>query len=65
MSINTDGRTISNVTLKDEYESLHDIFNWTTDHLLKCNLEAVEHAFVDEKMKDSLRSKILDGWNRD
>jgi len=65
MSINTDGRTISNVTLKDEYESLHEIFNWTIDHLLKCNLEAVEHAFVDEEMKDSLRSKILNGWNRD
>jgi len=64
MSINTDGRTISNVTLKDEYESLHEIFNWTKDHLLKCNLEAIEHAFIDEEMKDALRKKIQDGWSK-
>ncbi|MDZ7757061.1 adenosine deaminase [Rhodohalobacter sp.] len=63
MSINTDGRTISNVTLKDEYESLHQIFNWTKDHLLKCNLEAIEHAFIGDEMKDALRTKILDGWS--
>jgi adenosine deaminase len=65
MSINTDGRTISNVTLKDEYESLHHLFNWTKDHLLKCNLEAVEHAFIDDEMKSALRQKILDGWVED
>jgi adenosine deaminase len=62
MSINTDGRTISNVTLKDEYESLQEIFNWSSDHLLKCNLEAVEHAFVDDEKKKDLRKKIMDGW---
>jgi adenosine deaminase len=62
MSINTDGRTISNVTLKDEYESLQEIFNWSSDHLLKCNLEAVEHAFVDDEIKKDLRKKIMDGW---
>ncbi|PKD44873.1 adenosine deaminase [Rhodohalobacter barkolensis] len=62
MSINTDGRTISNVSLRDEYESLHEIFDWTKEHLLTCNLEAIEHAFIDEKMKEKLRFKLLDGW---
>lgn len=62
MSINTDGRTISNVSLRDEYESLHEIFDWTKEHLLTCNLEAIEHAFINEKMKEKLRFKLLDGW---
>ena len=62
MSINTDGRTISNVTLRDEYESLHELFAWKKDHLLKCNLEAADHAFVDEKMKEKLKQKVKRGW---
>jgi len=63
MSINTDGRTISNVTLKDEYELMHQTFEWKKQHLLKCNLEAVEHAFIEDEVKDTLRKKILDGWS--
>jgi len=62
MSINTDGRTISNVTLRDEYESLYELFDWTKNHLLKCNLEAADHAFVDEKMKEKLKQMIKSGW---
>lgn len=62
MSINTDGRTISNVALKDEYELMQQTFNWTKSHLLKCNLEAVEHAFIGEGLKALLREKIQKGW---
>jgi adenosine deaminase len=62
MSINTDGRTISNVSLRDEYKSLHKIFSWTKEHLLTCNLEAIKHAFIDDKMKEKLRIKLLEGW---
>ncbi|WP_069131698.1 adenosine deaminase [Rhodohalobacter halophilus] len=62
MSINTDGRTISNVTLKDEYEMLEKTFSWEKAYLLKCNLEAIEHAFIDRKRKKRLKQKILTGW---
>ena len=46
LSINTDARTISNVRLEDEYRSLEETFHWTKEHFLKCNLEAIKHAFL-------------------
>ena len=58
MSISTDARTITPVTLADEYSLLERIFNWKKEHFLKCNLEAVEHAFVEEAIKKKLRNKL-------
>lgn len=63
MSINTDCRTISDVTLTDEYSTLEKIFNWTKEHYLKCNLEAIEHSFTTEKKKQKLKEKILAGFS--
>lgn len=62
MSINTDGRTISNVTLKEEYDNLAKYFNWGKEHLLNCNLEAVKHAFIKPEMRVKLRKKLLEAW---
>ena len=63
MSINTDCRTISDVTLTDEYRTLEKIFNWTKKHYLKCNLEAIEHSFTTEEKKQKLKEKILAGFS--
>jgi len=59
MSINTDARTISNVSLADEYQTLEKIFGWEKAHFLKCNLEAIQHAFISEEEKEELREVIL------
>ena len=58
MSINTDARTISNVTLTSEYALLENVFNWQKAHFLHCNMEAVEHAFTTAEKKIALREKI-------
>lgn len=58
MSINTDAKTISNVTLTSEYQLLKEVFAWQKEHFLKCNLEAIQHAFISEEKKESLREKI-------
>ena len=58
MSINTDTRTISNVTLEKEYQLLTKIFNWEKDHFKKCNLEAIEHSFATEEVKRKLKLQI-------
>jgi len=55
MSLSTDGRTISNVSLTGEYQKMKDTFNWTRQHLKKCNLEAIKHAFASDEMKEKLR----------
>ena len=64
MSINTDARTISDVTLSSEYDVLTRIFNWHKEHFLHCNLEAIEHAFCDDTIKDKLKEKIIAAYSR-
>ena len=62
ISINTDARTISDVTLRKEYQNLIDTFQWEKAHFLKCNLEALEHAFIGEMEKGRLREQLLAAW---
>jgi adenosine deaminase len=58
MSINTDARTISNVTLVDEYKLLQRIFKWNKDHFRRCNLEAIDHSFATPDVKNNVRTMI-------
>lgn len=59
MSISTDARTISDVTLTSEYKLLGQIFQWDKMHFLKCNMEAINHGFITENKKALLREKLL------
>ena len=63
LSVNTDTRTISNVTLDEEYQTLSDLFDWDTDQFLRCNLEAIDHAFTEENTKEKLRRTIRKAYN--
>jgi len=63
MSINTDARTISDVTLTDEYRTLERVFGWQKNHFLHCNREAIAHAFTTEAIKVSVREKLEVGYN--
>jgi len=54
MGISTDGRTISNVTLEEEYGKLQKYFGWEKAHFIKCNLNAIEAAFTTREKKDEL-----------
>lgn len=62
MSINTDAKTISPVTLSSEYALLEKTFNWTKEHFLTCNLEAIDHAFCEDSLKERLRQRIRDAY---
>lgn len=62
MSINTDARTISNITLANEYLLLQKTFNWTKEHFVKCNLEAIEHAFIGDSLKKELSRRIKSAY---
>ena len=64
LSINTDGRTISNVSLIEEYTSLNKHFDWQTEHFLKVNLHAIEAAFCDEETKEKIRRKLTEGFKQ-
>ena len=55
LCINTDNRTVSNISLTDEYISLVDVLGFTYDDLVKMNLNAIDKAFISEKEKEELR----------
>lgn len=64
VSINTDARTISQINLNQEYQKLHEHFDWPADHFLKCNLEAVRHAFAPDERKEQLRARLLKAYGQ-
>ena len=63
LSVNTDTRTISDVTLEEEYQTLSDHFDWDLDHFLRCNFEAIDHAFIDKNTKEKLRRTIREAYS--
>lgn len=64
MSLNTDGRSLSDVSLTDEYTSMHRFFNWGAQEFLNCNLNAIDAAFTDDETKARLREKMMRGFGK-
>lgn len=58
LNVNTDARTITNISLTKEYQQLHETFGWTAEDFYKCNIMAVEAAFADEAVKANLKEKL-------
>ncbi len=58
VNINTDDMTISNITLKKEFEKLQKTFQFPYEIIEKLYMNAVDMAFLDEENKKILRSKI-------
>jgi adenosine deaminase len=58
LGVSTDTRTVTNVTLRDEYTRLSATFGWTAPHLLRCNLDAVAAAFAPQEVKASLERRL-------
>ncbi|PYE52824.1 adenosine deaminase [Deinococcus yavapaiensis] len=59
LSVNTDTRTLSNVTLTQEYERLARTFGWTASDFLACNLMAVDASFASSEVKARVRTCLL------
>nr|MBS0037487.1 adenosine deaminase [Saprospiraceae bacterium] len=58
LGINTDGRTISRVSLSDEYRKVIRHFDWEMDELKTCNLAAIKHAFTKDAIKRDVIATI-------
>ncbi len=59
LGINTDTRTITNVTLNEEYARLREHFGWSDADFAACNRDALDAAFIDEPVKRRLVSRLL------
>jgi adenosine deaminase len=58
LSVNTDTRTITNVGLNEEYRKLQDMFGWTVQDFYRCNVEALNAAFIPDSLKNELKQKL-------
>lgn len=58
ISVNTDNRTVSNISLTEEYNSLINLLGFSLDDIVKMNLNAIDYAFISETEKEELRKKI-------
>ncbi len=64
IGINTDTRTITNISLSDEYQRLHQVFGWGAEHFFKCNRNSLAAAFLPGSNKQQLEEKLSEGRRR-
>jgi adenosine deaminase len=63
ISVNTDTRAMTNITLTQEYEKLHHTFGWEKEQFLQCNLHALKAAFISEPVKQQLINRLLEAYH--
>ena len=62
VGVNTDTRTISNITLSEEYAKLHETFGWDAEDFFQCNKNALNAAFVPDDVRNKLLAQLADGY---
>ena len=62
VGVNTDARTISDITLSQEYAKLHETFGWGVEEFYQCNRNALRAAFVPEEIKSRLLARLAEGY---
>ena len=58
LSINTDNKTISNISLNEEYLKLYEHFHFTIEDFIKMNEYALDDSFLNKKDKEELKIKL-------
>lgn len=58
LCINTDNRTVSSITLNDEYNHALEV-GFSNDDLVKCNIEAIKASFISEEEKEELIKELM------
>lgn len=58
ITVNTDNRTVSNITLSYEYELLNKYFDFTREEFIRFNINAINYSFLTQVEKNELLKKI-------
>jgi adenosine deaminase len=64
ISISTDARAITDITLSEEYRRVCATFGWTPAHFMKCNMEAIKHAFTTPAVREKVRIRIMEEFTK-
>ena len=59
VSISTDNRTVSNITLSDEYRNLGETFNLDREDFIKINKETLKYTFTTKDEKEEIDKLII------
>ena len=62
LGVNTDARTISNISFCQVFVKLHHAFGWDSEHFYHCNRSALKAAFVAEDVRQQLLTRLFDGY---
>ena len=63
VGVNTDDRTLVNITLSQEYKKLHETFGWEPVDFFNCNSNALKAAFIPDVVRNKLLARLADGYN--
>ncbi len=58
ITVSTDNRTVSEITLESEYNALMETFGYTNADMFRFNMNAIEAAFLSEEEKQELRDML-------
>ena len=61
--INTDARTLSHISLSEEYRKLAEVFGWTASDFYAANVNALNAAFLPEQLKLKLKKRFESEMN--
>jgi adenosine deaminase len=62
LGISSDCRTVTDITLAQEYARLRSTFAWTARELLASNLAAIEASFATPDVKARVRERLHAGY---
>lgn len=62
LSINTDGRGLTQTTLSREYQLIAEAFGWTEEDFLKTNRKALEASFLSLALKEGISKRLEEGF---
>lgn len=65
VTVSTDNRTVSNISLKNEYDNLKKCFNFNEKDLLKMNINAVLSAFITDLEKKRYINMLKEDFYED
>ncbi|WP_341394088.1 adenosine deaminase [Arthrobacter sp. G119Y2] len=64
VTVNTDNRLMSGVTLTGEFELLAETFDYDLDDMLELTMNAVDAAFLPLEERDALAAYVTEGFNQ-
>jgi adenosine deaminase len=62
VGVNTDTRTLSDITLNEEYAKLHEQFGWEVRDFFVCNQNALRAAFIPDDVRNRLTARLVEGY---